>query len=113
MRNLKHKGGIFLGTLVLLYGTGGISCGGFIINHTVMQYVCYVLAAIGILLGLYFVASAKEIMGIPVIVTGLLHLGCALWTPHNVMPVFCIVVGGLSFINGFIMYSIVTEEKTA
>ncbi len=113
MMKLEHKGNILLGTLVSLYGAAGIACGGFVTEHEMMQYACYGLAAVALVIGVYFIALAKEIMGIPVLLTGLLHVGCALLTPHNIMPILCISLGSLSMINGFVMYSIIQTEKKA
>ena len=56
--------------------------------HMTMQKICYVLAAAGIMLAIYWLAT-QEVFGIPILFIGLVHAGLARWAEHASMNVGC------------------------
>ncbi|MHB0914483.1 MAG: hypothetical protein ACYC5A_10775 [Thermoleophilia bacterium] len=106
---MQFKGGLVNGVLATLYGAVSFWCLFFksdMESHATMQKVCYVLAATGIVLGLYWLAS-KEVFGVPLLLVGLTHIGLARYAEHIPMDIGCAALASIVFIAGLMMLSTV------
>jgi hypothetical protein len=71
-------------------------------DHMMMQNICYVLGAVGILLAIYFLATS-EALGIPIFLIGLVHIGFAAKASHAAMQVGCTGLAAVSMVAGLLM----------
>lgn len=100
---MTFKGGLINGTLASLYGAASYICLFLTMNqHHTMKTVCYVLAAAGILLAIYWLAT-KEIMGIPILIVGVVHIGLGARAEHVAMQVGCTGLAVVAFVIGLMM----------
>lgn len=100
---MQFKGGLLNGSLVTVYGAASYICLLLASNqHNTMKTVCYVLAAIGILIAIYWLAT-REIMGIPILIVGIVHIGLGARAEHVGMQVGCTGLAVVAFVVGLMM----------
>lgn len=100
---MKFKGGIVNGTLASIYGAASYICLFLALNqHDTMKTTCYVLGAVGILMGVYWLATS-EVMGLPIILVGLCHIGLAARADHGGMQIGCTGLAVVAFMIGVMM----------
>lgn len=88
---MQFSGGLINGALASVYGGASFVCLFYAKNmdaHMTMQKICYVLAVVGIMLAIYWLAT-KEVFGIPILFIGMVHAGLARWAEHDAMNVGC------------------------
>jgi hypothetical protein len=86
-----------------VYGGASYICLFLTMNqHDTMKAVCYALGAAGILIAVYWFAT-QEIMGIPVLVVGLCHIGLAARSEHVGMQIGCTGLAVVAFVIGVMM----------
>ena len=100
---MRFKGGAFNGMLASVYGAASYICLFMAMNqHETMKTICYVLGAAGIVLAIYYLATS-EVMGIPILLTGILHLGLGARADHVGMQIGCTGLAVIAFVIGIIM----------
>lgn len=86
---MRFKGGLVNGTLAGLYGAASNICLFLTMSqHDVMKTTCYALAGAGILIGIYWLATS-EVMGIPMLLVGAVHMGLGARAEHVGMQIGC------------------------
>jgi len=100
---MRFKGGLVNGTIAAIYGAASNIC-MFLAEskHDQMKVVCYSLAGAGILIGIYWLATS-EVMGIPMLLIGAVHLGLGARAPHLSMLVGCAGLAVVAFVIGILM----------
>ena len=100
---MRFKGGVVNGTLASVYGAASYICLLMAMNqHDAMKTICYVLGAVGIVLAAYWLATS-EIMGIPIFLTGICHIGLGARADHVGMQIGCTGLAVVAFAVGIIM----------
>ena len=100
---MQFKGGLANGALASIYGAASYICLFMEMNqHDTMKLICYILGAAGILIAVYWFATS-EIMGIPIILVGLCHIGLAARADHVGMQVGCTGLAVVAFAIGVVM----------
>jgi len=100
---MRFKGGVVNGALASLYGGLSYICLFLAMNeHDTMKTVCYLLGAGGILLAIYWFAT-QEIMGLPILIVGICHIGLAARSEHVGMQIGCTGLAIVSFFIGVMM----------
>lgn len=100
---MRFKGGIINGTLASIYGAASYICLLLASNqHNTMKTVCYVLAAAGVLIGIYWLAT-REVMGVPILIVGIVHVGLGARSEHVGMQVGCTGLAVVAFVIGALM----------
>jgi len=100
---MKFKGGMVNGALASLYGGASYICLFLTMNqHDTMKTVCYALGVAGILIAIYWFVT-QEIMGLPVLIVGLCHIGLAARSDHVGMQIGCTGLAVVSFMIGIMM----------
>ena len=88
---MQFKGGLLNGVIVSVYGAASFTCLFFkdtMNDHMTMQKICWVLAAVGIIIAIYLLLT-KEVLGVPIALIGLVHAGLAHYSEHSAMNVGC------------------------
>lgn len=108
---MQFKGGIFNGTLAVVYGAVSNVCLLLTMNqHDAMKTTCYVLGALGVLLAIYWLATS-EVMGIPIIMVGIVHVGLAARAEHVGMQIGCTGLSVVAFVIGIMMLSTLRKPE--
>ncbi len=106
---MQFKGGIVNGTLASLYGAVSYICLFLAMNqHDAMKTSCYVLAGVGILLAIYLLATS-EVLGIPILLVGIVHIGLGVRAEHIAMQVGCTGLAVVAFVAGILMLTMVKK----
>lgn len=106
---MQFKGGLVNGTMAAFYGAVSNICLLLTMNqHDTMKTTCYVLGALGILLAIYWLAT-NEVMGIPIVMVGIVHIGLAARAEHVGMQIGCTGLAVVSFVIGLMMLSLVRK----
>lgn len=102
---MELRGGLVNGTLASLYGAVSYICLFLAMNqHDAMKTTCYVLAGVGILLAIYWLATS-EVMGIPILLVGIIHIGLGVKAEHVAMQVGCTGLAVVAFVAGMLMFA--------
>lgn len=108
---MQFKGGLINGTLASVYGAVSMWCLFFSKSqHHSMKTTCYVLAALGVLLALYWLAT-KEAYGIPILLVGLTHIGLGARAEHDAMNVGCTGLAVVAFVTALLMLGAVRQPS--
>lgn len=107
---MQFKGGLINGSLVAVYGAVSFVC-LFTEDHMMMQKICYVLGAIGILLAIYWLATS-EVLGIPIFLVGLVHIGMAAQASHAAMQIGCTGLAVITMVAGLMMLGTVKPARS-
>ncbi|MHB9112681.1 MAG: hypothetical protein ACYC4D_08685 [Thermoleophilia bacterium] len=100
---MSFKGGMVNGTLAALYGAASYICLFLTMSqHDAMKTTCYALAAAGILIGIYWLATS-EVMGIPLLLVGAVHLGLGARSEHVGMQIGCTGLAVVAFVIAALM----------
>ncbi len=100
---MKFKGGIVSGALASIYGAASYICLFMASNqHDAMKTTCYALGVAGILIAIYWLATS-EVMGLPIILVGLCHVGLAARAEHSAMQIGCTGLAVVAFMIGVMM----------
>lgn len=100
---MQFKGGMVNGALASIYGAASYICLLMSMNqHDTMKTICYVLGAVGIILAIYWFATS-EVMAIPIILTGICHIGLGARADHVGMQIGCTGLAVVAFAVGVIM----------
>lgn len=106
---MQFKGGLVNGTLAAFYGAVSNTCLFLAMNqHDTMKTTCYALGALGILLAIYWLATS-EVMGIPIVMVALVHIGLAARAEHVGMQIGCTGLAVISFVIAVMMLSVVRK----
>ncbi|MHB1390214.1 MAG: hypothetical protein ACYCXF_03130 [Thermoleophilia bacterium] len=110
---MGFKGGIINGSMAVFYGAVTNFCLMLAMNqHEDMKKTCYVLGAIGVLLAIYWLATA-EVMGIPILMVAFVHVGLAARAEHVAMQIGCTGLAVVAFVIGLLMLAAVKPMKSA
>jgi len=108
---MQFKGGMVNGTLAVVYGAASNVCLLLTMNqHDAMKMTCYVLGALGVLLAIYWLATS-EVMGIPIILVGVVHIGLAARAEHVGMQIGCTGLSVVAFVIGMMMLSTLRKPE--
>ncbi|MHB1361307.1 MAG: hypothetical protein ACYCW5_01750 [Thermoleophilia bacterium] len=100
---MQFKGGLVNGTMASIYGAASYICLFMAMNqHDTMKTICYVLGAVGIILAAYWFVTS-EVMAIPIILTGICHIGLAARADHVGMQIGCTGLAVVAFAIGIMM----------
>lgn len=100
---MKFMGGLVNGALASIYGAASYICLFLALNqHDTMKTTCYALGAAGILIAVYWLATS-EVMGLPIFLVGLCHIGLAARADHSGMQVGCTGLAVVAFMVGVMM----------
>ncbi len=100
---MRFKGGLANGALASIYGGASYICLFLTMSqHDTMKTVCYGLAAAGVLIAIYWFAT-HEVMGLPILVVGLCHIGLAARSDHTGMQIGCTGLAVVAFVVGIMM----------
>lgn len=100
---MRLKGGMINGTLAALYGSASYICLFLTMSqHNAMKNTCYALGIAGILIGIYWLATS-EVMGIPILLVGALHLGLGARSEHVGMQIGCTGLAVVVFVIAAMM----------
>ena len=109
---MGFKGGIINGSLAVFYGAVTNICLLLAMNqHDAMKTTCYVLGAVGVLLAVYWLVSS-EVMGIPILLVGLVHVGLGARAEHVAMQVGCTGLAVVAFVIGRLMLASVKPMRS-
>ncbi|RJQ46424.1 MAG: hypothetical protein C4534_03085 [Gaiellales bacterium] len=91
------------GGLASVYGAASYICMFLKMNqHDTMKTVCYALGIAGILLAFYWLTTS-EVMGLPIFLVGVTHIGLAARSEHVGMQIGCTGLAVVTFVVGIIM----------
>lgn len=100
---MRFKGGIINGGLASLYGGASYICLYLKMNqHDTMKTICYALGVAGIILAIYWLAT-MEVMGLPILLVGVTHIGLAARSEHVGMQIGCTGLAVVAFVIGIMM----------
>lgn len=100
---MSFKGGMVNGTLAALYGAASYICLFLTMSqHDTMKTTCYALGAAGIIIGIYWLATS-EVMGIPMLLVGALHVGLGARSEHVGMQIGCTGLAVVVFVIAAMM----------
>ncbi|MHB0866657.1 MAG: hypothetical protein ACYC6B_03700 [Thermoleophilia bacterium] len=110
---MGFKGGMINGSLAVFYGAVTNTCLLLAMNqHEAMKTTCYVLGAIGVLLAIYWMVTS-EVMGIPMLLVGLVHVGLGARAEHVAMQVGCTGLAVVAFVIGVMMLASVKPLRSS
>ena len=92
-------------TKVVGWTVGGARlCGLFLRMHAqdTMKTVCYALGVAGIIIAIYWLAT-QEVMGLPILIVGLCHIGLAARSEHVAMQIGCTGLAVVACVIGAMM----------
>ncbi|MHB8859698.1 MAG: hypothetical protein ACYC6Z_09505 [Thermoleophilia bacterium] len=108
---MRFKGGLANGALASIYGAASYICLFMAMNqHDTMKTICYVLGAAGIILAIYWFVTS-EVMGIPILLTGICHIGLGARADHVGMQIGCTGLAVVAFAIGVIMLTMVKSGE--
>jgi hypothetical protein len=104
---MRFKGGLVNGTLVAIFGAVSFLNLFMAMNqHPTMKNISYVLGVVGILLGIYLLVT-REVIGIPVLLTGVVYLGLGARAEHVALQIGSAGIGVTALIASMIMLATV------
>ena len=100
---MQFKGGVANGTLAAIYGALNFINLMLAMNqHNNMKTVGYVMAGLGVLLAIYWLAT-REVMGIPILLVGIVNVGLAARAEHVALQVGDAALGVVAFVIALMM----------